>query len=509
MNSNIEKILADVYLFEPELKTRETALVVLIEELLHSKPDTKFDETFAHELRKRILAQPIPINNIRRWPFSLKQNPFAVGGFATALVLLLVVVMIKQNNFSMFNRTSSNVGQITHLANNAFGSLSAGQPVATLDKTASVVTPSANTMIGLGGGSPEGATQTLSAPVAYGMGGGVTGKMIRPYPYIRYTYVYKGEPLNLTDSMSDVYMRAPVVVDTGGLLASLNPFAVNGLDVSSFVGSNVTSFEVTQNTTDGYIVNVNIGQGTASINQNWQMWQQPNCINGICEPPTPLKESDIPNDSEVIGIANDFLQAHHINTTNFATPEINNTWRVPMMKGETSLVAYIPDVMTILYPQKVNGAVLYDMNGNKIGMSVSMDIRRRKVTGVWNITDYHYQSSAYAVETDAKKIIAIAERGGIYGSAPYYYGEAGKNQTITLDTPTRVLVTTWQNTNNESKEIIVPALFFPVIDSANNLPDYFTKGVVVPLIQEVLKQDADVPVAVPFDTTAPAVRMLK
>ena len=44
---NINNILKELYSLDPELKKHEQDLVIIINKLLKSRPDTKFDEKFA------------------------------------------------------------------------------------------------------------------------------------------------------------------------------------------------------------------------------------------------------------------------------------------------------------------------------------------------------------------------------------------------------------------------------------------------------------------------------
>jgi hypothetical protein len=48
----LDLILEELYAWNPELKNKEAELIKLIELMVKSKPDTKFDEAFSEALKK-------------------------------------------------------------------------------------------------------------------------------------------------------------------------------------------------------------------------------------------------------------------------------------------------------------------------------------------------------------------------------------------------------------------------------------------------------------------------
>lgn len=57
MNHNIETIIEELYNIDPTLKAHESELRALVVALVDSKPDVSVDDTFARELRARLLAR--------------------------------------------------------------------------------------------------------------------------------------------------------------------------------------------------------------------------------------------------------------------------------------------------------------------------------------------------------------------------------------------------------------------------------------------------------------------
>jgi len=68
----LDLILEELYAWNPELKNKEAELIKLIELMVKSKPDTKFDEAFSEALKKDLLSHRILLDN----DDGLKNNNF-------------------------------------------------------------------------------------------------------------------------------------------------------------------------------------------------------------------------------------------------------------------------------------------------------------------------------------------------------------------------------------------------------------------------------------------------
>lgn len=56
-NKKVKNILNELYALDPELAKYEKEIKKIIEEYLKAKPDSKFDEKFALELREKVMAR--------------------------------------------------------------------------------------------------------------------------------------------------------------------------------------------------------------------------------------------------------------------------------------------------------------------------------------------------------------------------------------------------------------------------------------------------------------------
>lgn len=68
----------------------------------------------------------------------------------------------------------------------------------------------------------------------------------------------------------------------------------------------------------------------------------------------------------------------------------------------------VPDFVSVIYPQQHDGTAVMDEGGNPVGISVSINLRTRQVTGVWNLRTLRYESSQYPAVTDFRRVVDIA-----------------------------------------------------------------------------------------------------
>lgn len=458
MNEKIKNILNDLYRIDPDLQKHEEALVSLITELIAAKPDTKFDAEFARNLKVKLLSTPMTeVKKPLPFTFVVVRNFLLTAGSVVAVIALAVSLQIYKPAEKANVDLSFSGFRVTKLASGAFGSFNSKA------KTGEAVQNS-SPAFGRGGGG--GGAAVMSAPTA-------DSKMMIYRPYT-FKYVYKGDAIDLKDQNVDVLRKTKLQLNTSAAANALNKLSFGVIDLSTFGDSDVTSYELSQGD-NGYIVNASLRDGSISISQNYS---NP-CPKGICPVLQPLQMSDIPADGKLIDMANSFLKDHKVDLSNYDAPFVQNDWRGSNPEG----TVYVPDMLSVVYPQKLNGSVVYDMSGNDRGITVNVDIRNNKISGVWGISSQNYESSSYAAETDSKKILAVAERGGLYGST--WVDPNAEVVEIDLGTPKKVYLAVWMN--DGSGEVTVPALYFPVSNASDKKGIYYQKAIVVPLAKDLLQ----------------------
>ncbi len=504
---DIQHILTELYVVDPSLQKEEAQLRSLLEKMLRVRPDVKIDQAFAQNLKQKLLSTPLKQNNFISYFSAMFKKPLFVAGAATLGVALLVSVSFLKNDtspeYARLDTRTPTLSLAGELPRNAFGPL-----VTAANGAVAVSAPlgSPEAMSGNFSGDRQGGSTMPSALMAKDVAvseptvavGNNPVSSVMPMqdkmiaPYYSYNYKYTGEPITLADTELPVFRR---VKDTDIARAFAQSFLGrnNGmLDLSRFDDAVLQNFQIAQNKKDGYLINVDLVNGTVNINPQYERWYTP-CSTGNCESPTPLTEKDIPSNDRIIAIANDFLEDFGIAREQYGAPVVDENWKnnYPMpfaMEGgvRTSLSMYIPDVMVVTYPLIVEGQKITETNGQEFGLRVNVDIRKMKGQGLWNLYYNKYEKSNYATETDTARILKIAENGG-----NGWYQEVTENiRTLNLGTPEKIYMPHYQYVpeSGMSTELYVPALKFPVLNIPTDQPYFYQKFIIVPLVKEILPQ---------------------
>lgn len=484
-DTHLNQILSELYQSDPALQAHEEVLKKLIVDLISLKPDTKFDEGFRLELRRKLTQMTetqLNTNSFLNFNFMKR---FSLAGAAVAIcVLLFVSVIYYQQNSSPTNLTSLLSGpKISKANDNAFGNLANLQAGAR--------------GMGGGGGGNEVAAAPTADKMAVGVGGGGSTSMFAPEPYYNYKFVYKGEPLELNLDKVDVLKR---LKDEGNnnLSDFINRISLGLINLNSFENSKLQSFTFAEDKDLGYMVNVIMSEGSVNINENWSKWQNiygcpmplsvDRMVSPVCEPKRNII-SDIPSDQELIDIANQFLDGHGIPRSNYGEPFVNSDWRRDYDRSTDKTNYWVPDVVSVVYPLMLEGQNVYDESGNFNGMNVAVRVPNKKVSSVYELTTQSYQSSSYSAETDSKRILGLAERGGFRN---YYYMDPNVNTKtveVELGDPKLSFVKLWNYQEGISEELLVPSLIFPILKEPENAPYWYKKNIVVPLVKEILDSE--------------------
>lgn len=471
----MQKILEDIYAIDSELRNFEKELVEAINVLLASKPNIKFDEKFIKQLRKEIMAKARDMKAEEGeaakpiWIFAPFAKNFSyVAIFVLALAVIQVLVFYGLNNKDNSQATVKNgenkkiaLSQFVPLQEGAFGRLSGQAPS---DGSASAM-PRSSAGGGYGG---------------LGGGGGVAGdseaKMIAPMPYYNYRYVYNGE-LKLDQDKMEVFKRIKELKSIPGSESILKEAGLGMVDLSTFENPRMQNVSFAEDKDYGLTFFVSFEEGMIGINENWSKWHHE-------IPATRLNMEDMPADSEVIAMADEFLKAHGVNMGSYGPGYVMGDWRVEYERSINKYDFYIPESLTVVYPVKIKDSFVYNEGGEKDGLYVNVNIKAKKANGLWGLNSNRYETSSYAIETDQKRILSVVERGGIYG----YLDPNAKTADVELGEPTLAYMKSWvYNGGISGEELIVPALVFP-IKKAPEGQMYFRKNVIVPIVKDILEK---------------------
>lgn len=490
MNEALQKILRDLYELDPGLKKHEETLIRIIEEIVASRPSTKFDSRFAEKLRERVLQEIQKISkerntaDIKNNLIFMKKFYYMFGGALIAFILTVPIIFQKApfGSIRQSQKMKDSALEMERLSDSAFGALSLGGEER-------MAVPK-----GLGGGSPltgsgssSGGAGAQKFTEAAGVSVSSESPLIMPPEYItNYKFVYRGKPVSVSEKKLEVLRRARGKgVDFSAL--NIPSSEIFGVDLSTFNNTKLQSLSVLEERDLGYNIFVNYEDGSLSISENWMKWGQ-DCFGPGCPGYMPLSLSDVPEDSKTIAIANSFIKEHKIRVENFGEPEVVNDWRAFAAEEPDISQTYIPEILSVLYPQKIAGKFVYEESGQKTGIMVNVNIRKMKAGGAWNIGAQNYQSSLYEVEEDFNRILKVAERGGIYG---YQNDNASKILEIELGAPTLEYMRFWNYQERISEELLLPALVFPV--AKNTVPEMsWKKNVIIPVVKEILDSQENI-----------------
>jgi hypothetical protein len=489
-DKKIKNILDDLYEIDPVLEGYEEEIKETIKELLKSKPNIKIDQKFVSDLREKIIKRVEELQyqpqrkSVSFWQtFFGTKFSYAVSGVLA--FVLFIGVFVYLTNFGNVSGLDRRISEKTSLGNNAFGSLKSESQ----NMAVSAVSD------GRGGGGFGGGggiqVSTIAEPDSAKMTcDGVGCVMPVYYPP---KYIYKGEEVKLDQDKVEVLRRKNKLEYTRSFSGLLESFGFGLADLSGFDNTRVQTINLVQEKEFGYSIFVNLDEGMISIDAYWPKWphSQNRCIDEKCIMDSSLKSSDVLSDEEMIKIAKDFVSGHKINLSNYGEPEVDKSWNqiYYAQPVEVSQI-YIPDVISVKYPLLINGKFVYEQGGNKSGVSIGINIREKKVSGVYNLSIQEYESSLYEAETDFSKILKVAEKGGLYN----YYMPGEQVQEIEIGAPEYAYSIIWKYDENAqtSRTLLVPALVFPIIKNPENYFSYNEK-VVIPLAKELL-EEVDYPI---------------
>jgi hypothetical protein len=483
------------------LDPNQPQLQKLLWQILQSKPQVKMSPSFKQQLRAK-LEHTINASVSKTKTASVQIQPQSHNTLLInltlmkkimipALVTLVVVVAggawyANQRNPGLIDIGGSGAilsgkYSVDEVEAGSFGDLS----------KVAIVGPSsgagAGGGLGVGTDAPKTTNSERMATAPVGTGGG-TDASILPYPDA-YNFVYEGQEITGLAETQDVLKRQKPEQRDSVVSRIIRIFSFGLIDLSKFTNPRIQNFAFMEDKDFGLSVNIDLNQGNIGIYQNWEKWPQPRyeCKDNYCGIIPRITEADIPSDEEALRIASQFVSDYGISLEGYGAPMVYDpyNWRIAYNKAEDKSSFTMPETVNVLYPIEIEGQRVFDENGYPSGMNINIDVRTRRVINMYGLETKQFQRSAYQGETDVKRILAIANRGGYRNQL----WEGTNRQTLILDTPTVQLVRIWYSNNPAymGEELYVPALVFPIrnVEQTN----YWRKSVVVPLVKELLDNE--------------------
>jgi len=498
----VKKILEDLYKVDPELKIFENKLEAVAAKILAAQPETNFDKNFADKLKAELLVEAEKLKEskkstsfIKKFNFIfMKKSIFIAAGAAALLLFAFIAVKINYLNYGppkITQKLKIDFSQkITPVKSGAFGRLAFNQGAAPENFYAGEEAALSGSNSGL---AKSEATMDAARTIGMG-GGGVVSKessssIVAPYMPSFYKFVYKGEDFSVPAEEAAVLKRVKGG-QAGSRLASLiNEINVGIVDLNKFTNLKMQNFSFVEDRDFGYAVNIDMAEEAIYINENWNRWAilagVNKCRDEKCfQPRQPLTVSDVPDDQVLINVANQFARDYGISVGDYGAPEVESGWKKYYNPAIDAREFYVPEIISVIYPLKVGGQVVYSEWGMPEGLRVSVNIKEKKTQSVYGLTSRNYESSMYKTETDVKKIIDVAQNGGLYKR--YYYMEGLEPKEIGLGTPSVIYMKMWNYDSGKNEELFAPAFLFPILDVPADTQIY-ENYVVVPFIKDILE----------------------
>ncbi len=481
-NKKMQEILRDLYLIDPSLKKEEEKIISIIEDIMENQPNIELNQDFVTQLKEKVFLEIESLENKNKFSIFSWQKLLYVSS-ASVLVILLSVLTVA--NFILPNEKKlKKDSDIIALNERAFGNLSISLEEGRNDLESSL-SQSDDMVLGLGS---AGESVIVSGDVS-----------IMPYPVEQnnYKYVYNGEALDnldLSSVSSLVYKRDNDDYFSRIFANNIKSISNLPIDLRNFTQTKLQHFNLEENKDYGYSVAVNLSNNSISIYSNWQYWPQPykDCYDEICIENLRLNESDMLPDSELISIAQDFIDKYKINLDSYGPVEIN--------KEAYKNNNYYPEQISLVYPLVINDKEVYSSHGGKNGLQISINIRERKVSSLNNLNFSNLKSSSYQLIDNTNRMNDLIERGGLN---PDYYRSLQDNFIeLELEEPVIALVKTWISSpdKNTSSELFIPSLIFKIKERPN---EYFHRqNVIIPLVEEIYNDslnNIDKPIPEYFD----------
>lgn len=511
MDNNINKILDELYQFDPSLRAKEADLRLAVERLLAERPSADLDAASFERIRREVLDFARANPSAR--PFTVFINQFDtmkkiyLGLGVSALALAAVAIILapqftkkQDGGLALTPGGKQSVNRVAKVSASAFGNLPA---------------------FGVSGGvSGAGADMAKSsvAPVAMGMGGGgsaisarsaESGKIgiMPPMDYPIFRYVYKGGEVTLDKDTLPVYKRVKGL-DAGAISGVIGNLNMSMIDLGRLAGAKVQNVSLMQDSDYGLYAYLDFIEGTVSMSENWMKWRNleaEKCTDDACWSQYRMKYDQFPADAEVIALADGFLSEYQVDRQAYGPGEVEDFWRRDYERAIDKSTAYVPEAVTVVYPYLLDGQAVRDQSGNKYGLRVNVNVRVMRASGLYGLTTNNYESSDYAMTTDSASVIKVAEKGGNV----QYYAEnipGARYVDLELGTPeqTYIQMFNYDQTTGLTSELLVPALVFPVTTDPG-AQYYYQKQIVVPLAKEMFDKLGQSPSPTPMPLAEPAV----
>lgn len=514
----IKKVLSDLYKIDSKFKKHEKKILKIIKELLLLQPKITLNDKFVEDLRDTLKIEEEKVaknkkNTRKRASKKKSKDYFLSFNFFLDLSRVFLIVSVFLLLFISFsfvgiqnkrvdilkNYNQSNYlevlddAKIVKRGKNNFGSLYS-QSVAHQSMSSEFISDSPD-FNEFDGAMMPGDAHDFEADVIANEGKTEDGFMgddayTAPAP-VKYNYIYTGGDFDLFEPEVDVFKRADSSLpkDLANIFTDKNFISI---DISRFNNIGVSNFSLMEDKDFGYNISFNLEDGNFSIYKNWKRWPRienscsdqgyDQCIEGYN-----LSFEEVLSNQEILRISNNFLREYKVDLSDYGPGEVENEWIREYYLSPDKDSHHIPSIVRVVYPLVIEEKTVYEEYGQKAGLSVEVDLREKKVAGLYGVFYQRYESSVYEAETSKDKIMQAVYRGdeGYYGYPEETFNDEYEVVDIELGAPSLALVKIWDYDESfmVGRELYIPAYVFPVISQSKD-PYFYKKNVVISAVKE-------------------------
>ena len=254
------------------------------------------------------------------------------------------------------------------------------------DRTLESVDAGISNLVGDGAktDAPMADSMGFSAPMAAtAPAGGNALKMANPsnVPATEYRYSFAGKLPVLTSAMK-TYERSPKTP-----LPTFPKAADAGMSVS-------------QDTENGY----------TTVMRDYDKWPEVPCTGDSCG--KMLKESDVPADSVIAGIAEGFAKDMGVDLSGYGKARVDSSWKNALSQTSDPSFKIVPENLTVVFPRKIEGVEILDDSGYPVGITFIVNHPTKRVQQVIGIETSTLASAGAVGALDEAAVTARLSNGG-------------------------------------------------------------------------------------------------
>lgn len=150
--------------------------------------------------------------------------------------------------------------------------------------------------------------------------------------------------------------------------------------------------------------------GYASISRDYEKWPDETCRDEACR--EILKESDVPADSVIIGIAEGFAKEVGIDLSGYGKARVDSSWKNALSQTSDPSSRIVPENLTVVFPKKVDGYEIWDDSGYPTGITFIVNHPTKRVQQAIGIESSTLSVVSKTSSVDTAVVTARLSNGG-------------------------------------------------------------------------------------------------